>query len=419
MRPALARLAFHARRVTVPAVLLALLLLAPVARAQSPFAAALYVNDSPITNYEIAQKILFLEFIGAGGENPRERAIERLIEERLQMHEARRMGGRLTPDQIAEGTAEFAARAQLTGEELIARMAEAGIDQQTLDDFIRAGMLWREMVRTLYGQSLNITESQIDQAVSVEGVQPATEVLISEIFLPNDPQYAEALQRIVPQILRITSETEFSNAARQVSAAPTGPAGGRVDRWVDVASIPEPVGPLMATAAVGSVVGPVEMPGALAFFQLRARRESRAVPPDAILIDWRRVALPGGRSEANLAGVAALRTEVDGCADFAGEVLRQFPELAESAIETRSDRLAALSAAERTELERLNALQMSSNMVEGGALVLVMLCSRSVAVEGATPSREDVRMALINRALEGQAELYLQRLRANAEIRQN
>ena len=35
------------------------------ALAQSPFAAALYVNDQAITNYEITQKQRFLEFVGA------------------------------------------------------------------------------------------------------------------------------------------------------------------------------------------------------------------------------------------------------------------------------------------------------------------------------------------------------------------
>ena len=77
---------------------------------------------------------------------------------------------------------------------------------------------------------------------------------------------------INPQIQRISSETEFSNAARQVSVAPTAAAGGRVDRWIDVGAMPEPIGNAMREAPVGRVVGPLEVPGALAFFQLRHLR---------------------------------------------------------------------------------------------------------------------------------------------------
>ena len=79
--------------------------------AQSPLSAALYVNDSAITNYEITQKMRFLEFIGANSSNMRELAIERLIEDRLQQQEGTRLGGRMTPDSLDQGMAEFAARA--------------------------------------------------------------------------------------------------------------------------------------------------------------------------------------------------------------------------------------------------------------------------------------------------------------------
>ncbi|MFN4098635.1 MAG: peptidylprolyl isomerase, partial [Pararhodobacter sp.] len=206
---------------------------APAAQAQSPFAAALYVNDAAITNYDVTQKMRFLEFIGASGGNARERAIERLIEDRLQLQEVSRLGGRLTPDQIRAGMTEFAARADLTADEMLARMQQAGIDRETFESFIRSGVMWRELVRTLYGPQITITEAQIDQAISVEGVQPSTEVLISEIFLPSDPQFAEQVQRIIPQIQAIRSENEFANAARQVSASPSGPSGGRVDRWIN------------------------------------------------------------------------------------------------------------------------------------------------------------------------------------------
>lgn len=431
MRPALFRLLSRpgplsrsaltggARRLTLAACAalgLGLAAPAPLAFAQSPFAAALYVNDSPITNYEIDQKMRFLAFIGAAGDNPRERAIERLIEDRLQQQEADRLGGRLDLDQMDAGMAEFASRAELTTEEFLDRLAAEGIDRETFTSFIRAGLLWRSLIRQIYGPEVRITEAQIDQALSIEGVQPSTEVQISEIFLPTDPQFAEAVQRIVPQIQRITTETEFSNAARQVSAAPSGPSGGRVERWVNVTAIPAPVGEQMATAAIGTVIGPVEMPGALAFFQLRARRENRAVPPASVAIDYRRVVLPGGHDAANEALVAQIRAQVDSCVDLPGVVLRARPELPTEAVEVLSVRQTELNSAERTEIARLNPGEISSNIVQNGNLVLLMLCSRGVS-EDLAPSRAQVRQALMNRALEGHAAIYLQRLRAEADIR--
>ncbi|MCB1396531.1 MAG: peptidylprolyl isomerase [Rhodobacteraceae bacterium] len=391
-------------------------LAAPVARAQSMFAAALYVNDEPITNYEITQKMRFLQFIGAAGDNPRERAIERLIEDRLQLQEVQRLGGRLTPDQINAGMSEFAARANLTAEEMLDRMQRAGVDRETFVSFIRSGLLWRELIRTLYGSQVSITDAQIDQALSIAGLQPVTEVLISEIFLPSDAQFAQQVERIIPQIQRIRTETEFANAARQVSAAPSGPSGGRVDRWINVSAMPPEVASVMGSAAVGAVIGPIEVPGAHAFFQLRARREARSVQGDAVELDYRRVDLPGAHSDANQALVAHVRDTVDSCADFPATVLRAMPTLPESAVAQLAQRQPEVPATVRAELERLNPGQISANLVENGNLVLLMLCNRRIA-EGIAPSRDDVRMSLVNRALEGQAAVYLQRLRAEAEIR--
>lgn len=386
------------------------------AHAQSPFSAALYVNDDAITNYDITQKMRFLEFLGASGGDARERAIDRLIEDRLQLQEATRLGGRITPDQLDAGIAEFASRAQLTGDELVERMQAAGIDRETLLSFIRSGVMWRELVRSVYSPRVNITDSQIDQALSVEGVQPVTEVLISEIFLPTDPQYAEAVQRIIPQIQRIRTEAEFGNAARQVSAAPTAEAGGRVDRWVDVSVMPPAVGAAMASAGIGVVVGPIEMPGALAFFQLRARRNSRAVDPSSVELAFHRVGLPGGRTEANLAIVQQVRDQVDSCVDFPAVVLQAVPQLSDDAVTEIVRPQSAIDANTRAELERMNPGQLTANLVENNQLEVLMLCRRSVSVEGG-PTRDQVRTALENRALENYGMIYLQRLRADADIR--
>lgn len=384
--------------------------------AQSPFAAALYVNDDAITNYEITQKMRFLEFIGVSNPNMRELAIDRLIEDRLQLQEGTRLGGRVTPDQLDSGMAEFAARAELTPAEMLERMGQVGIDRDTFVSFIRAGIMWRELVRAAYGGQVTITEPMIDQALSVEGVQPVTEVLMSEIFLPTDPQFAEAVARIVPQVQRLRTEADFANAARQVSASPTAPSGGRIERWVNISAMPPAVASVMETAGIGTIVGPIEVPGALAFFQLRARRNTRSVPASAIEMTYHRVTLPGGRSDTNTALVQHVRSRIDSCADFPATMLRAAPQLSNEAVAEIVTTQTALDANTRAELERLNPGEISANLVENNELVVLMLCRRSVALED-MPSRDTVRIALSNRALEGHGAVYMQRLRAQAEIR--
>lgn len=418
-RPAATRLRAALVRFAAVVALLAAPGLAPApATAQSPFSPAVWVNDSAITNYEIEQRRRFLNFIGAGGADARERAIERLIEDRLQMQEARRLGLRLAPDQLNRGMAEFAARAELTVDEMLARMRREGIDRETFVEFIRAGLFWRDLVQARFGPEVRITEAQVERAISIENVRPVPEVLISEIFLPTDPQFAEIVQQIIPQVLAIRTVEEFGQAARAVSVAPTGEQGGRVANWIPLGGVPEPLQSLLRDAVVGRVLGPVEVPGALGFFMLRARREVRDVPPGQTELQFRRALLPGGRSPGNDARVARIRSLAQHCPDFGAAVGAVAPELGTQAVETVTALVPELPAGVATELARLNPGDVSANLVEGGNLVVVQLCARRL-VPDPRPSPAQVRELLFNRALEQRAEVYLQTLRAEAEIRRN
>ena len=387
----------------------------PVA-AQSPFAAAVYVNDEAVTNYEITQYARFLEFLGMGGGDVQETARERLIEDRLQIQEARRLGLRVTPDDIASGMSEFAARAELTSDEMIAQLGQAGIDRVTFENFIRAGVMWRDLVNQRHGADVRITGAQVDQALAVTAVRPVTEVLLSEIFLPSDPEFAEPVAQLIPQILAITSVEEFGNAARQVSAAPSAPQGGRIERWIEVQALPEPIAVSASSAPVGAVVGPIEVPGAYAIFIVRGRRDTRDVPAGDIEIEYRRVGLPGGRTEANLQRAAQIRAATDSCADLGRVVGRIAPEIPEGGVATLTQRQNELPTGVATELVRLNPGQITTNLSENGELVVLMLCHRNV-VPDPRPARSQIELSLYNRALEGIAEIYLQTLRAEAEIR--
>ncbi|MGY6534726.1 MAG: peptidylprolyl isomerase [Pararhodobacter sp.] len=388
-----------------------------VSHAQSPFSAALYVNDSPITNYEITQRMRFMEFIGAAsGGDRRAAAVERLIEDRLQRQESRRVGLRASSEDIRNGMAEFAARAELSTEEMIAQLGQAGVDADTFRDFVHAGILWRDLVNARFGPEIRITDAQVERALSLAAVRPMTEILISEIFLPSDPQFADVVNQLIPQLQELRTIEAFADAARQVSAAPSNQQGGRVDRWIPMNELPDEIGSAFDSASIGTVIGPLEFPGAFAFFQLRARRDTRDVPAGQIEYEYRRASLPGGQSETNRARAARIRASVDSCADLGAVVGQVVPELPEGAVSTITRPRPEIDAATAAELGRLNPGGISTNLTQSGEMVLLMLCNRRV-ISDPRPTQSQVRNALFNQALEGRAEIYLQQLRAEAEIR--
>ena len=414
-RPALAGLVAP----FLAAALLALLAIGaqPAAvQAQSPFSAVAYVNDAAITRYEVGQRARFLEFIGAGQGDLREEALERLIEDELHRQEARRLGLRVGNDDITAGMTEFASRGELTLEEMNDRLREAGIDIDTFRNFIHAGVLWRELVNGIYGPEIRITDADIDRALSLAAVMPVTEYQISELFLPDQPEFAEDIARVTPQILAITSVEVFADAARQISASPSGEEGGRIDRWIPEGELSPEVNAAFSRARVGQVVGPIEFPGAIAFFQLRAQRNTRDVAAGQVEYEFRRVGLPGGQSDTNRARFAEISARVDGCADLGALVGQVAPELPAGAVSTITRARRDLDAATAAELGRLNPGGLSANLTQSGEMVVLMLCNRRVIADP-SPSRAQVRERLFNQALERQAEVYISQLRAEAEIR--
>ncbi len=159
-------------RAILPALGLALVLgaaAAPPAPAQSPFAVAVRVNDDVVTNYEIQQRQRFLTLLNAppevvGG------AEETLVNERLQTQAAERAGIAAGSDEIEEAVAQFAARANMGPEQFVAALGQAGVAPETLRDFLTAGINWRNVVRARFASDAQVTDAEIDRALSINTV---------------------------------------------------------------------------------------------------------------------------------------------------------------------------------------------------------------------------------------------------------
>ena len=412
-RPARGKL--HIRVLTTARAVTALavtLLAAPLpGLAQNMFAPALYVNDRVITNFDISQRMRFLEVLNAGGADPRAEATRRLTEEAVQAFHARRAGVRVARDELAEGLAEFAARADMEPEAFIAELSSAGVDEAAFREFVEVGLMWRAMVRERFVPRVNVTDAEIDRAMSVSAIRGSLRVLMSEIFLPSDPEFAEPVAEIIPQILALTSFEEFSDAARQVSIAGTRDQGGRLE-WLDIGALPPQIAAQVRDARPGTIIGPIEVPGAFGIFQLRALDSRRDIPADRIQVDYKRLLLPGGRSEANLERLSQIRARAQRCND-----LNAFArDLSAEALSENEALVRNLPQEIALELARLDENEISANLVQGGNMVVLMLCSRTLQFDE-PPSRDQVAAQLRDERLNQLADNWLAELVADADIR--
>lgn len=377
------------------------------AQAGSPFEAVMRINDAVITRYELEQRKLFLKLLRVPGD-PEAEAMRGLMQDRLAIAEAKRFNLRLTPAQTAAGMEEFAGRANLSTDEFIQALAQAGVEMETFRDFASNGILWRELVRGRYVGSFTISDAEIDRAIAGGTVNTAMQLLLSEIILPveGDPEAQQALARQLRA--EISTEDGFAAAARRYSASPSAGRGGRLD-WTPTSQLPPQIVELVLALGPGQVSEPVTLPNAVAVFQLRDVAEDRTAEAPAVQLEYAQFLMPNTPDVQ--AQAAALHARIDSCADLYAEA-RGLPA-DRLTVETRP--VTAVPADVALLLAQLDPGEYSTALTRGGARVFLMLCNRAPVVEGEI-NREAIREQLISRRLTLLAEAYLEELRSEAII---
>lgn len=392
------------------ALALSLVPLTP-ATAQSPFSAAVTVNDQIVTHYEITQRVLFLEVLNAPGDL-QEQARETLINERLQREVGERFGMLASIDDIEEGMAEFAGRANMNTEAFLGALQNEGISPETFRDFVAAGITWRNIVRARFGPRAQVTEEEIDRALTLSASDGGAQINVAELVVPVTPENADQIRA---DIARLAQELDgsigaFSEAARAYSAAATGRQGGGLG-WRPLSAIPPQLRAILLPMNVGDVTDPVPLGPAIAIFQLRGLDETGFVSPEVMAVEYAEVLIPGGQSAEAVAEAQDLRDSIDTCDDLNGVRPGGF-ELVSLPIEDVPGDISL-------ELTRLDANEVSTGLTRanGTQLLFLMLCGRSTELpEG---GRDEVRQALFQQRLESYAQGYLAELRADAIIDEN
>jgi peptidyl-prolyl cis-trans isomerase SurA len=382
--------------------------LAREAASSSPFAPVLTINDTVITGFELDQRMRFLMLLRAPGD-PEEEALKALTQDRLAASEARRLGLRLTGEQITQGMAEFAGRANLSPEEFVAALAQGGVAVETFRDFVANGLLWRELVRGKYAATVSVSEADVDRSIANGNFRAQMQLLLSELVIPveGDPADELALARRLQS--EITSEDGFAAAARRYSASPSAGRGGRLD-WTPAANLPATLVGLVLALSPGQVSAPVTLPNAVALFQLRDMREDTTSQSPVVEVEYAEFLMPN--TGTVLADAAALTARIDTCTDLFAEA-RGLPE---DRLSVSTRLMSEVPSDVGLQLAQLDRGEASTAIVRGDWRVYLMLCARNPKGEGPI-DRVAIRNSLTAQKLTLSSELYLEELRSEAIIK--
>ncbi len=151
--------------------------LACLSGAVQPAAAStikILVNDSPITEYDISQRVKLLNATGNRSGNAQQAAIDELIEEKLKMQEARRLGVTASGSAVDNAFNTIASRVNMSPAQFSQALGQMGINPATLKKRLEADIAWSDVVRARFQREVRIRDRDIETALAKKGEEATT-----------------------------------------------------------------------------------------------------------------------------------------------------------------------------------------------------------------------------------------------------
>lgn len=142
----------------IGALVLGLVMLAGLA-APALAAVKVTVNGTPITDVQIAQRVKLLALEGGGGTKG---ATEQLINEVIQIDEAKRIGVNISDSQVDGAFLTVARNLKMSEENLKKVLSQQGVNMQTLRDRLKASLAWQAVVGQVVNQNVQVSETELD-----------------------------------------------------------------------------------------------------------------------------------------------------------------------------------------------------------------------------------------------------------------
>ncbi len=406
----------------------AAILLSPAAPApavaQEALRIAAVVNDDIVSIFDLSMRLKVALFSSRLEDTPENRhrlapqVLRGLIDERLQMQEAKRLNIALEEADLEQAVSRVEAGNRL-GPGGLKELARAmNVPYETISEQIRAQATWIKVVNHVFGQkNAPSAEDVQDRLAQARANLGRPQHLVSEIFLPFDAAQNEAELTAIAEKLtnQLRLGAPFPQATMQFSRSPTAGRGGDLG-WVPQGQLERELDAALASMREGDVSSPIRTTGGYYILKLNQRRVQKAPDPGDAKLRLSQIKLPTSGDRA--VSVA----DRDKVAAYVAGSLRGCPAFETYAKTLGTDGSGPLGSLRLREMPPLVAqtvqnleVGMPAPPIEiGGVTTLLMICERTAA--DGLPSSEQVRDALRLERLERSAERHLRYLRRMAVI---
>jgi len=194
----------HCRGLAAAAFAGALLFALPTAATAQQVVA--FVNGQPVTNLDIEHRAKFLQMTTKKVPSRKE-VMDSIIDEILEITEAKRFGLEVPDDQVNDNYKLVATRMGLDADKLTQLLTAGGASADTLKRRLRAQMAWANLVRGRYKASLEIRDKDVEAQLQLHKADDKPDVGYEYIMRP--------VVLIVP---RGSADTAFEARKREAEA---------------------------------------------------------------------------------------------------------------------------------------------------------------------------------------------------------
>lgn len=384
------------------------------------------INGSIITDTDVDQRLALVVAANGGqvGDDERERlkmqVLRNLIDETLQIQEAKANEIVISPDEISQTFARVASNFKRAPDTFATYLREQGSSEASMKRQIEGELAWRRLLGRRVEPFINVGEEEVNAVIKrLEAAKGTEEYHIAEIFLSatpeNNSQILQNAQRIVDQI---RGGGSFVAYARQFSEASTAAVGGDLG-WVRAEQLPEQLAAAATTMERGQISVPVAVPGGYSIIAVVDKRQVLTADPRDALMALKQVSIsfPKGTSQSQAAPKVEQFAEtmqgIRGC----GTVEKVAAGIGAEVVDNDQIRVRDLPPPLQDMMLNLQIGQATQpfGSLEDGVRALV-LCGRDDPKVASGPSFDQIYAQMEEERVNRRARRYLRDLRRDAVV---
>jgi peptidyl-prolyl cis-trans isomerase SurA len=405
--------------------LMAVFLAVGIAASAQETRIAAVVNDEVISVADVAARIRLVLISSNIPDTPDTRqrvtrqVVRILIDEKLEMQEAKRLNITVSDDEAAKALANIEAQNKLPKGGLDAMLTARGIPRGTLVDQVTATLAWSKVIRQNLNRITPISDEEIDNAIArLRDAEDQPRARVAEIFLAvNNPQQDEEVHHFADQLFdQLRQGARFSALAQQFSQSATAAVGGDIG-WVSPSQLASEVGSTVQKLNPGELAPPIRAAGGYYLILVTDKQTGGNADEDTrvslvqVMFPLGPNATPAERQKAT-AQAESVSKQAKSCGEMAQIGRDQAPQ---SSGEIGKLRVGDLPAELRKTVLGLQVAEASPPLPLRGGVGVLMVCERENAAN-ALPNREQMADDLARERFENLAQRYLRDLRRAAFV---